>query len=72
MSDMTEIVKAHVAELPRLERHVLRLRYGLRGGAPLSLEAVAELLGGTRAYVRKVEGRALAKIRELAAPKTAT
>ena len=52
------------------EREVLVLRYGLRGGEPLSLGAIGTQLGLTRERVRQIEQEALqhlALMRELAA-----
>jgi RNA polymerase sigma factor (sigma-70 family) len=45
------------------EANVLRLRYGLDGGDPRTLEQVGALLGVTRERVRQIEGRALAHLR---------
>jgi RNA polymerase primary sigma factor len=45
------------------ERAILSLRFGLGGGEPLTLKQVGERLGYSREYVRKLEVRAVAKLR---------
>ncbi len=47
---------------PREER-VLRLRFGLHGGAPLSLSAIGEKIELTRERVRQIEESALEQLR---------
>jgi RNA polymerase primary sigma factor len=47
---------------PREER-VLRLRYGLSGGAPLSLSAIGNKIELTRERVRQIEEAALTRLR---------
>jgi RNA polymerase primary sigma factor len=46
------------------ERRMLELRYGLVDGEPLTLKEVGRRLGCTREWVRKVEARAVAKLRD--------
>ncbi|MCM1981299.1 sigma-70 family RNA polymerase sigma factor [Lyngbya confervoides] len=46
------------------EAQVLRLRFGLANGQPLSLRAIGEHLGVSREQIRKIEGRALTKLRQ--------
>jgi RNA polymerase sigma factor (sigma-70 family) len=43
---------------------VLRLRYGLDGSAPRSMEQVGKVLGLSRERVRQLEGHALRRLRE--------
>ena len=53
--------------LDRLEARkaaVLRLRYGLGGEGPLTLQQVGDRLGLTRERVRQIERDALQKLRE--------
>jgi RNA polymerase primary sigma factor len=49
--------------LTERERHVLRLRYGLGGGLPRTLEEAGRTLCITRERVRQIETRALRKLR---------
>jgi RNA polymerase sigma factor (sigma-70 family) len=52
-----------LAPLEPDERAVIRLRMGMDGGAPLRVEEAAEHLGLAPDTVRRLEGRALAKLR---------
>jgi RNA polymerase primary sigma factor len=49
-----------IKRLPELERNVVRLRFGLDGGAPASLESTAHALGIGVRRVRRIESSALA------------
>ena len=51
--------------LPRREREVLELRYGLGGRMPLTLEEVGQALGVTRERIRQIENNTLNKLKEL-------
>lgn len=46
------------------EREILRMRYGLSGGTPLTQREVAEQCGISRSYVSRIEKKALRKLRE--------
>ena len=46
---------------PREER-ILRLRFGLGGTTPQTLEAVGQLLGVSRERIRQIEAQALRKL----------
>lgn len=49
--------------LERREQIVIRLRYGLGGGEPLTQRQVAQKLGISRSYVSRIEKGALDKLR---------
>jgi RNA polymerase sigma factor (sigma-70 family) len=50
--------------LPAREREVLSLRFGLSGGAELSLAQIGERLGISRERVRQIQNAALARLRD--------
>jgi RNA polymerase primary sigma factor len=52
-------------DLPESERTVIRLRFGLSGEEPLTLEAVGQRLGLSLERVRQIEGAGLKKLRAL-------
>ncbi len=56
--------KAVQSCLTEQERQVIRLRYGLYGGAALRQREVADRTGISRSYVSRIEKRALQKLRE--------
>jgi RNA polymerase primary sigma factor len=55
-----DVLRRAVAQLPKRERHVVEMRYGLNGDRdPVSLEAIGRELGLTRERVRQIEAKAL-------------
>jgi RNA polymerase sigma factor (sigma-70 family) len=54
-------------DLPDTERTVVRLRFGLGGGEPQTLESIGRRLGVTRERVRQIESAALQRLRRLLA-----
>jgi RNA polymerase sigma factor (sigma-70 family) len=52
-----------LAPLEERERQILRLRFGLDGGEPLTLEALGTHFNVTRERIRQIEGRAMTKLR---------
>ena len=60
--ELRERVEALLATLPAREALVLRLRFGLEG-EPLSLRAIARMLGVTGERVRQLEAQALKRLR---------
>ena len=57
-------VRSAVDDLPALERDVLRLRFGLGGAVPASLQATATQLGIGVRRARQVEAQALRQLAE--------
>jgi RNA polymerase primary sigma factor len=55
-------LKAALDQLPAPQREVLRLRYGIDGGEPLGVRAVARHLGLSWPTVRALEAEALAEL----------
>ena len=56
-------VRKLVKGLPKKERLVIEMRYGLLDGAVHAQHEVAEVLGISRSYVSRMEKRALEKLR---------
>jgi RNA polymerase primary sigma factor len=54
-----------LAALPRREREVIQLRFGLTGGRPRTLEEVGRAFSITRERVRQIENRTLKKLQAL-------
>ena len=59
-----EKARIQVALLPRRERMVIEMRYGLLDGKQYAQHEVAKTLGISRSYVSRLETRALQLIRE--------
>ncbi len=49
--------------LPR-EAEILKLRFGLEGGTPQTLEQVGQALGLSRERIRQIERQALRQLRQ--------
>ena len=57
-----EVARALGALSPR-EESVIRLRFGIGQGEPMTLEEVGRTLGVTRERIRQIEEKALMKLR---------
>jgi RNA polymerase primary sigma factor len=60
--DTRRAVQAALAQLDERERHVLELRFGLRGDEPCTLEEIGLRYGVTRERIRQIELRGLRKL----------
>ncbi len=60
-----ENVTRVLASLPRREREVIEMRYGIVGGRPRTLEEVGRAFNITRERVRQIENRTLKKLQTL-------
>jgi RNA polymerase primary sigma factor len=56
-----------LADLPDPERNVVKLRFGLGGEDPMTLESIGRRMGVTRERVRQIEAAALRRLRVLLA-----
>jgi len=57
-----ENVSRALAVLPRREREVLEMRFGLAGGKPRTLEEVGQAFNVTRERIRQIENHTLKKL----------
>jgi RNA polymerase primary sigma factor len=60
-----EDVQRALAALPRRDREVLELRYGLNGQRPMTLEEVGTAFGVTRERIRQIENNTLKRLKGL-------
>ena len=62
-SSFEEQIRAMVAELDEKEAEVIRMRFGLGGEEPRTLQEIGEALGLSRERIRQIESRAKEKLR---------
>jgi RNA polymerase primary sigma factor len=62
-SMLHEAVRDALATLPKREREVMELRFGLEDGRVRTLEEVGKAFGVTRERIRQIEAKTLAKLR---------
>jgi RNA polymerase primary sigma factor len=55
----------HLGALNNTEQSIIRLRYGLDGGDPMTLKEIGHIVGMTRERVRQVEVACLKRLRSL-------
>jgi RNA polymerase primary sigma factor len=70
-TDVQETIEAIVTMIDILsprERAVLSLRFGLGGGDAMTLNEIGDRLGLTKEGIRKIQERALDKLREVSTP----
>ena len=60
-----EDVQRALSMLPRRDREVLELRYGLNGRKPMTLEEVGDAFGVTRERIRQIENNTLKRLKVL-------
>jgi RNA polymerase primary sigma factor len=60
-----ENVRRALNALPKRERRVIEMRYGLNGGRPRTLEEVGRAFGVTRERIRQIENNTLKKLQKL-------
>lgn len=58
-----------VEELPEREAEIIKLRFGLEGETPKTLEEIGEMMKISRERVRQIEARALSKLKKKAMKK---
>lgn len=57
-------IEQALSKLNRFEQDVIRLRFGLQTGVPLTLQECGQILSLSRERVRQLEARAIRKLRE--------
>ena len=60
--DRKEIYRA-LGNLPKREREIIVMRFGLFGQEPLTQKEVADLLGISQSYISRLEKRIIDKMR---------
>src|SRR5580765_2463794 len=60
-----EDIEHALSSLPKRERQVIELRFGLTGGQPCTLEEVGKAFGVTRERIRQIENNTLKKLESL-------
>jgi RNA polymerase primary sigma factor len=58
-------IEIALSSLPKRERQVIELRFGLTGGQPCTLEEVGKAFGVTRERIRQIENNTLKKLESL-------
>jgi len=61
---LNEAIDGILAELMPREAQILRLRFGLEGGVPQTLEQVGKAMGLSRERIRQIERQALRRLRQ--------
>jgi RNA polymerase primary sigma factor len=62
-TSFVEQIQSMVAELDEKEREVIRMRFGLDGEEPRTLQEIGETLGLSRERIRQIESKAKEKLR---------
>ncbi|MFA5033460.1 MAG: RNA polymerase sigma factor RpoD/SigA [bacterium] len=63
MSVYVSEIKENIDKLNKVERTIIRLRFGLGGGAAYTLQQVGSILNLSRERIRQIEKRAIIKLR---------
>ena len=57
------ILRSAVTELPRRERIIIEMRYGLAGGGELTQKEVADRLGISQSYISRIEKKIMVRLK---------
>lgn len=61
--NLQDILDSSLSELSSREKEIIKLRYGLSGECPLTLEEIGSLMGITRERVRQIQNNSIHKLR---------
>lgn len=61
--NLQDILNSSLSELTIREKKIIKLRFGLSGECPLTLEEIGSLLGITRERVRQIQNKSINKLR---------
>jgi len=61
--NLQEILDSSLSEFSIREKRIIKLRYGLSGECPLTLEEIGSLMGITRERVRQIQNKSIKKLR---------
>lgn len=61
--NLQDILDSSLSELSAREKRIIKLRYGLSGECPLTLEEIGSLMGITRERVRQIQNKSITKLR---------
>jgi RNA polymerase primary sigma factor len=62
---LQETIEQILSHLSEREVRIIKLRYGLAGEGPYTLQETGKILGITRERVRQIQEKAIAKLRNL-------
>ncbi len=61
--NLQDILDSSLSELSSREKEIIKLRYGLSGKCPLTLEEIGSIMGITRERVRQIQNNSINKLR---------
>lgn len=64
-TDLHRFIMEAISKLPPRQQAVIKLRYGLENGSPMTLEEIGKYYSVTRERIRQIEKKALSKLRWL-------
>ena len=64
-ADLHRLIMEAISKLPPRQQAVVKLRYGLENGSPMTLEEIGQYYGITRERIRQIEKKALSKLKWL-------
>lgn len=63
--ELHDILMKAVNNLPARQQKIIKLRFGLESGVPMTLEEVGQMYGVTRERIRQIELRAIDRLKWL-------